>query len=160
MTGYHLLRSISKCFLHTICIEQKFENTPSLVLTGHYFKDCFVLLFLICQAKPIIANETRKLGLWALTSWLSEDYWNEFAYSEQGKHFAAILNTFWCSRNYDHKQNETTNKMLWFQGAFSLCSEYSFIVWIVIFCSLFLFSVTPGWSFCWLSGEYRLDFRR
>ena len=43
-------------------------------MTGRYFKHCYVLLVLMCQAKSMKANETRKLGLCALNSKFSPNF--------------------------------------------------------------------------------------
>ena len=57
-----------------MALSKKFENTPSLVMTSHYFKHCYVLLVLMCQAKSMKTNETRKLGLCGLNSKFSPNF--------------------------------------------------------------------------------------
>ena len=41
---------------------KKFQNTPSLVMTGPYFKQ-LLWTVVICQAKSMKKNETSKLSL-------------------------------------------------------------------------------------------------
>ena len=45
MTGYHLWRSVFGLFLKLICLEQKFENRRSLMMTG-------IILSILC---PVIS---------------------------------------------------------------------------------------------------------
>ena len=44
---------------------KSFQNFPALVMTDHYIKHCYVLMYnvtvLICQAKSMKTIETKKL---------------------------------------------------------------------------------------------------
>ena len=60
MVGHNLRRSVSNFFLRSLW----FEKTPSIVMTGHFLS----ITVIICQAKSMIANGTRKLGLRAIKS--------------------------------------------------------------------------------------------